>query len=77
MDEIKRTQSGSMVAEIDRAVRAVREKVVKRLLGRMDLLGGGRAVLVHGDLWGGNCGWIRDEEAPGGTRGVVFDPSVS
>lgn len=54
--------------EMERVVREVVGRVVPRLLGG-EYLRGVRPVVVHGDLWGGNCGRTRE----GGE--VVFDPA--
>ena len=33
------------------------------------------ASIVHGDLWGGNKGFCKDPEAPGGIAPTIFDPA--
>lgn len=55
--------------EMERAVREVVGRVVPRLLGE-EYLREVRPVVVHGDLWGGNCGRTGE-----GGEEVVFDPA--
>ncbi|KAK0752477.1 Fructosamine/Ketosamine-3-kinase [Schizothecium vesticola] len=56
--------------ELEGTVGEVVRVVVPRLLSE-EYLAGVRPVVVHGDLWGGNCGRTRGGEG----EEVVFDPA--
>jgi len=66
-------------SELKELVQKTADIVVPRLLGDGHLKekGGGNVVpvVVHGDLWSGNCG--KGSIGKGGVEEVVFDPSSS
>ncbi|KAK4101797.1 Ketosamine-3-kinase [Parathielavia hyrcaniae] len=74
--ELARKNGSDDDRELADAVEEVASAVVPRLLGEGHLRGV-YPVVVHGDLWSGNCGLgrIANEEGGGGVEEVVFDPS--
>ncbi|KAG6041094.1 hypothetical protein E4U41_006032 [Claviceps citrina] len=62
-------------AELSDAVQAVAARVVPRLVGEAGPMGRITPVVVHGDLWSGNCS-VAQIAGRGGREEVVFDPAA-